>query len=71
MAITLTPKWFVDRGVAEGLADFAAGRSFGPCKTDKKLINSLHQERAKVHYKAEVNRKQQHGHPHWVLKIAC
>ncbi len=43
--ITFTPKSVVDRSVAESLADFAAGRSFGPFNTDKELIKSLHQER--------------------------
>src|ERR1700678_820493 len=46
--ITFTPKSEVDRGVAESLADFAAGRSFGPFKRDKELIDSLHRESAKV-----------------------
>jgi hypothetical protein len=55
--ITFTPKSVVDRGVAESLADFAAGRSFGPFKTDKELINSLHQESAKVRSKTRANRK--------------
>ena len=40
--ITFTPKSAVDPGIAESLADFAAGRSFGPFKTDKELIESLH-----------------------------
>jgi AbrB family looped-hinge helix DNA binding protein len=55
--ITFTPKSVVDRGIAESLADFAAGRSFGPFKTDKELINSLHQESAKVRSKAKSKRK--------------
>lgn len=55
--ITFTPKSVVDRGVAESLADFEAGRSFGPFKTDKELIKSLHQESAKVRSKAKANRK--------------
>jgi bifunctional DNA-binding transcriptional regulator/antitoxin component of YhaV-PrlF toxin-antitoxin module len=45
--ITFTPKSVVDRGVAESLADFAAGRSYGPFKTDKELISSLHRETAR------------------------
>jgi hypothetical protein len=55
--ITFTPKSVVDRGIAESLADFAAGRSFGPFKTDKELINSLHQESAKVRSKTKAHRK--------------
>ena len=46
--ITFTPKSVVDRDVAESLGDFAAVRSFGPFKTDKELIKSLHQEAAEV-----------------------
>jgi bifunctional DNA-binding transcriptional regulator/antitoxin component of YhaV-PrlF toxin-antitoxin module len=33
--------------LAESMADFAAARSFGPFKTDKELIKSLHQEALK------------------------
>jgi hypothetical protein len=36
------------RGIAESLADFAAGRTHGPFKTHAELINSLHRESAKV-----------------------
>jgi len=38
--ITLTPTSAVDCGVAESLADFAAGRSYGPFNTTKDLVNS-------------------------------
>jgi hypothetical protein len=55
--ITFAPKSIVDRGIAESLADFAAGRSYGPFKTDKDFIRSLHQESAKVLSKAKVKRK--------------
>jgi len=55
--ITLTPQTNVDRGIAESLADFAAGRSFGPFRTDEELINSLHRESAKVGSKTKVRRK--------------
>jgi AbrB family looped-hinge helix DNA binding protein len=56
--ITFTPKSVVDRGIAESLADFAAGRSFGPFKTQKELISSLHRERSKILSKTKVKRKQ-------------
>jgi bifunctional DNA-binding transcriptional regulator/antitoxin component of YhaV-PrlF toxin-antitoxin module len=49
--ITFTPKSALDRGVTESLADFAAGRSFGPFKTDKELLNSLHRESARARSK--------------------
>jgi hypothetical protein len=55
--ITFTPKSVVDSGVAESLADFTAGRSFGPFKTDKELIKSLHQESPEVRSKNKANRK--------------
>jgi AbrB family looped-hinge helix DNA binding protein len=39
--ITLTPKSVVDRGIAEGLADFRAGRFKGPFASAEELIDSL------------------------------
>lgn len=55
--IPLTPKSDVGSGVAESLADFAAGRSYGPFDTAKNLVKSLHQESAKVRPKARAKRK--------------
>jgi AbrB family looped-hinge helix DNA binding protein len=55
--ITFTPKSLVDRGVAESLSDFAAGRSYGPFKTNQELIGSLHKESAKAQPKTRSNRK--------------
>jgi hypothetical protein len=52
-----TPKSVVNRGFAESLADFAAGRSFGPFKTAQELIDSLHKESAKVRSQPKANRK--------------
>jgi len=54
--ITFTPKSLVDQGIAESLADFGAGRSFGPFKTHKDLIHSLHRESAKVGSKVKSKR---------------
>jgi AbrB family looped-hinge helix DNA binding protein len=51
--ITFTPTSAVDRGVEESLADFAAGRSFGPFKTGNDLVNSLQKETAKVRSKTK------------------
>jgi len=51
--ITFTPKSVVDRGVGESLADFVAGRAFGPFKTDKDLFSSLHSESTKVRAKTK------------------
>jgi hypothetical protein len=47
----------VDRGIAESLADFAVGRSFGPFKTDKELIESLHRESARARSKTKAKRR--------------
>ena len=47
----------VDSGIAESRADFEAGRSFGPFKTDKELIDSLHRESARARSKTEAKRK--------------
>ena len=55
--ITFTPKSVVNRGIAESMADFAAGHSFGPFKTSSELINSLHRESAKVRSKAKTKPK--------------
>ena len=55
--ITFTPKATVEPGVAESLADFAAGRAYGPFKTDKELVSSLHRETAKVRSKTKAKRK--------------
>jgi hypothetical protein len=55
--IAFTPKSVVDRGVAESLADFAAGRAFGPFKTDKDLINFLCSGSTKIRTKARASRK--------------
>jgi AbrB family looped-hinge helix DNA binding protein len=55
--ITFTPKSAVERGIAESLADFRNGRSFGPFKKAKDLVGSLHEESAKVRPKAKPKRK--------------
>ena len=55
--ITFTPKSDVHRGIVESLADFADGRSFGPFKTAKELINSLHRESSEVRSKSRTKRK--------------
>jgi hypothetical protein len=39
------------------MADFALGRFFGPFKTSKELIGSLHRESAKIRSKAKAKRK--------------
>jgi AbrB family looped-hinge helix DNA binding protein len=40
--ITLTPKSFVDREIAEGLADLKKGRTYGPYGTPDEAIKVLH-----------------------------
>ena len=42
--ITFTPKSIVDRGIAESLAEFKEGRSYGPLGTHKEFLTSLHKE---------------------------
>jgi len=61
--ITFTPKPVVDSGIAESLADFAAGRSYGPFKTDKELIESIHRESAKVRSETSMTRASIFGKP--------
>ena len=54
--ITFTPKSVVDRGITESLADFEAGRSFGPFKTADALIASLHKESIKLAARKKAKR---------------
>src|SRR5208282_1748517 len=49
--ITFTPKSVVDRAIAESLADFKEGRTYGPLETGAELVASLHKEAAKLHPK--------------------
>lgn len=55
--ITFTPRSVIDRGVTESLADFAAGRSYGPFKSGKDLVSSLHRESAKTRSSTKSKRK--------------
>lgn len=50
--ITLTPKSLVDKGIAEGLADIKAGRSFGPFASADEMIKDL-QKRTRITKKAK------------------
>jgi len=49
--ITLTPKLLVDRGIAESLADFREGRTYGPFETHEGLVRSLHEQTAELRSK--------------------
>lgn len=49
--ITFTPKAVVDRGIAESLADFNAGRAHGPFRNHRDLVTSLHEETARLRSK--------------------
>ncbi len=49
--ITFTPKAVVDRGIAESLADFNTGRAYGPFRSHRELVTSLHEETAKLRSK--------------------
>jgi len=46
--ITFTPKPVVDRGIAESLADFREGRTYGPFETHAELVRSLHDQTAEL-----------------------
>jgi AbrB family looped-hinge helix DNA binding protein len=46
--ITLTPKVLVDRGIVDSLDDFKSGRSYGPFKTHREFLASLHSETVKL-----------------------
>ena len=49
--IVFEPKSIVDRGIAESLAEFKAGRAKGPFRTHKELVASLHEESKLLHPK--------------------
>ena len=53
--IVFEPKSIVDRGIAESMMEFEAGRSFGPFQTHKRFLNALHKEANKAVKK--TNRK--------------
>ena len=45
--IVFVPKSVVDRSIAESIAEFKAGRSFGPFATHKGFLAALHKEAKK------------------------
>jgi len=49
--ITFTPKPVMDRGIAESLADFRDGRTYGPFETHEELVKSLHDQTAELRSK--------------------
>ena len=49
--ITFSPKSVVDRGIAESVADYKAGRAYGPFSSQGELVASLHRETAKLRSK--------------------
>jgi len=42
--IVFEPKSIVDRGIAESMAEYKAGRSFGPFAKHKEFVAALHKE---------------------------
>lgn len=46
--IVFEPKSIVDRGIAESMAEFKAGRSFGPFKTHERFLAALHKKAKKA-----------------------
>ena len=55
--ITLTPKTLVDRHLAESLADFRAGRYYGPFDSAEDMIASLRGRKGKTTKKTSRSRK--------------
>jgi AbrB family looped-hinge helix DNA binding protein len=49
--VVFEPKSIVDRGIAESIAEFKAGRAKGPFSTHQEFIASLHQESTRLHPK--------------------
>jgi AbrB family looped-hinge helix DNA binding protein len=46
--IVFEPKSIVDRGIAESMEEFKAGRVFGPFATHKRFLGALHEEAKKA-----------------------
>ncbi len=46
--IIFTPQTVMDRGIAESMADFKAGRSHGPFKDHKAFTSALHRQASKL-----------------------
>jgi AbrB family looped-hinge helix DNA binding protein len=55
--IIFTPKSTLDRGIAEIVADFRAGRRSGPSKTLAELVASLDAKAAKIRAKKRTKKK--------------
>jgi AbrB family looped-hinge helix DNA binding protein len=47
-SIVFEPKSIVDRGIAQSMAQFKAGQSFGPFDTHEKFLAALHKETKKA-----------------------
>jgi AbrB family looped-hinge helix DNA binding protein len=45
--IVYTPKSLIDRGIAESMADYKKGRSYGPFDSAEDMLRSLHQKARK------------------------
>jgi AbrB family looped-hinge helix DNA binding protein len=46
--ITFTRRAVVDLGIAESLADFKEGRTYGPFESHEELVKSLHERTAEL-----------------------
>ena len=46
--IVFEPKSVVDRGIAESIAEFQAGRGYGPFDTHEAFLEALHREAKKT-----------------------
>ena len=54
--IVLEPKAVVDRGIAESIAEFRAGKGYGPFATHKEFLSALHKEAKKPNRKVKTRR---------------
>ena len=46
--VVLTPKALIEKRLAEGLEDIKKGRVYGPFRSVKAMLRSLHQESKKI-----------------------
>jgi AbrB family looped-hinge helix DNA binding protein len=51
--LVFQPKSLVDRGIAQSIVEFQAGRAHGPFHTHERFLNALHQEAKKAGRKSK------------------
>jgi AbrB family looped-hinge helix DNA binding protein len=55
--IVFEPKSVVDRGIAESIAEFQAGKGYGPFETHRAFVAALHREAKKTSGRKRSNQK--------------